>query len=105
MIGYICKYTPVELLSALGGKPELLNNEVDDFACADRLAHPNLCFQAKAFLQHSRDVDRIILVSCCDSLRRVYDILQARESMNFSTPWIFPMMTRAAPKLYLKKSL
>ena len=25
MIGYTCKYTPVELLAALGGQPALLN--------------------------------------------------------------------------------
>ncbi len=78
MIGYICKYTPVELLYALGGKPQLLNNEVDDFAYADQLAHPNLCFQAKAFLQHSREVEEIVLVNCCDSLRRVYDLLRSQ---------------------------
>jgi predicted CoA-substrate-specific enzyme activase len=105
MIGYICKYTPVELLSALGGKPELLNNEVDDFACADRLAHPNLCFQAKAFLQHSRDVDRIILVSCCDSLRRVYDILQAQGKHEFLYTLDLPHDDKGCAQALLKEEL
>ena len=31
MIGYTCKYTPVELLSAFGGEPVLLNREAADF--------------------------------------------------------------------------
>lgn len=83
MIGYICKYTPVELLCALGAKPELLNGEVRGFAYAEGLTHANLCCQAKALLEHSKAVSELIMVSCCDSVRRVHDVLLARGEHRF----------------------
>ncbi|NLM52896.1 MAG: 2-hydroxyglutaryl-CoA dehydratase [Firmicutes bacterium] len=78
MIGYTCKYTPVELLNALGAKTKLLNNEVLDFAEAEVLTHTNLCCHAKAFLQQSLQVEELVLVNCCDALRRVYDVLKVQ---------------------------
>ena len=54
MIGYTCKYTPVELLEALGGEPVLLNGEAESFRRAEELVHPNLCSHAKALLEHTR---------------------------------------------------
>lgn len=84
MIGYTCKYTPVELLYALGGgKAELLNDEAEDFEYAEGLTHPNLCSHAKALLEHSRAVDELILVNCCDSIRRVYDVLKSQGHHKF----------------------
>lgn len=50
MITYICKYTPVELLSALGAQPEEPNDEVTDFAEADALIHSSVCSHAKQLL-------------------------------------------------------
>lgn len=50
MITYICKYTPVELLYALGAQPEEPNDEVTDFADADALIHSSVCSHAKQLL-------------------------------------------------------
>lgn len=50
MITYICKYTPVELLCALGAQPEEPNEEVTDFAQADALIHSSVCSHAKQLL-------------------------------------------------------
>ncbi|HOA36612.1 MAG TPA: acyl-CoA dehydratase activase [Bacillota bacterium] len=105
MIGYICKYTPVELLCAFGEQPELLNTEVTDFAYADRLAHPNLCFQAKAFLEHSREVEKILLTSCCDSLRRVYDLLYHQGKHEFLYTLDLPHEDRNCARTLLTEEL
>ncbi|NLN07683.1 MAG: 2-hydroxyglutaryl-CoA dehydratase, partial [Firmicutes bacterium] len=78
MIGYTCKYTPLELLIALGAETKLLNSEVLDFAEADCLTHTNLCCHAKAFLQQSPEVEELVLVNCCDAQRRVYDVLKVQ---------------------------
>ena len=51
MIGYTCKYTPVELLAALGGQPALLNREAAAFSHAEALTHNHLCCHAKAVLE------------------------------------------------------
>jgi len=71
VVGYTCKYTPIELLAAFGAQPVLLNQQVHNFEYAEKLTHPNLCCHAKAFLQHGSELESLILVNCCDSIRRV----------------------------------
>lgn len=44
--GYTCKYTPLELLSAFGGQPTLLNRESPDFEYAEGLTHNHFCCHA-----------------------------------------------------------
>ena len=48
---YICKYTPVELLEALGGQCQVLDRMPEDFALSDQVSHPNLCGFGKAVIQ------------------------------------------------------
>ncbi len=81
MIAYTCKYTPVELFAGFGEEAEKLNPEVAQFDEADRLSHRNLCSFARALLQSFRenDIQKLVLTSCCDSLRRTADVLQAAQ--------------------------
>ena len=83
MIGYTCKYTPVELLEALGGYPVMLDREVGDFQQAERLTHANLCCHAKAALEQGGAMEELIFTDCCDSTRRVYDVLRQRGGHGF----------------------
>ena len=85
MIGYTCKYTPVELLAALGGQPALLNREAAAFSHAEALTHNHLCCHAKAVLEECRrdGVRELVLVNCCDSIRRCYDVLRAQGGLDF----------------------
>ena len=39
MIGYSCKYAPVELIQAYGGEARLLDAEAADFSVAETLTH------------------------------------------------------------------
>ena len=48
---YVCKYTPVELLEALGGECEILNDMPEGFDLAEQVAHPNICGFGKAVLE------------------------------------------------------
>ena len=50
MTTYICKYTPVELLEALGARMDVPNDEVRDFSETDTLIHPGVCSHAKLLL-------------------------------------------------------
>lgn len=75
MIGYSCKYAPIELFAAFGDAPELLDGEEENFERAEALTHANLCCHAKSLIQQSLDVPNVIVMDCCDSLRRVYDVL------------------------------
>ncbi|WP_026485779.1 acyl-CoA dehydratase activase [Caldanaerobius polysaccharolyticus] len=83
-VGYICKYTPVKLLENMGVdcrriEPVRVDNEV-----AEALMHPNMCTYVKGVLSEvfRGGYDGIILVNCCDSARRLYDVLKnAKKDM------------------------
>ncbi|MDL2253064.1 acyl-CoA dehydratase activase [Ruminococcaceae bacterium OttesenSCG-928-I18] len=85
MIGYACKYTPLELIEALGGEPLYLNAEAEHFEQAERLCHSNLCCYSKALLQNCKKfgLRELFLVNCCDSLRRCYDALLEDGGLDF----------------------
>lgn len=75
MIGYVCKYTPVELLSSLSADPVRVEPHVASFNEADAYMHPNVCSYAKAVLEDidSREYEGIVFTTCCDSIRRLHD--------------------------------
>ena len=80
MIGYICKYTPIEIFEAMGEETCRIEPDVTNFNQADTLMHPNLCSYAKGVVETVLDgqYDGIILTTCCDSIRRVYDVLKQK---------------------------
>ena len=82
---YACKYAPIELLAGFGTAPRIAEADVASFAYADALAHPNLCGYGKGLIERmmAADVHEAVLVTCCDVVRRVYDVLQASGRMDF----------------------
>ena len=83
MIGYTCKYAPVELLDGFGADPELINEEAEDFEYVQDLMHMNMCGSIKALVEsvHKRGIRELLMVNCCDGTRRVCDVL--REQTDF----------------------
>ena len=82
---YACKYTPLELLRGFGADVSLAQWGSDAFDEADTLAHPNLCGYGKGLICRltQPDAREVVLVTCCDVVRRVYDVLEARGSCDF----------------------
>ena len=82
---YVCKYTPVELLKALGGECEILNDMPEGFDLAEQIAHPNICGFGKSVLEEvlAGNVKELVLVNCCDTIRSVYDILEDSGKLDF----------------------
>ena len=82
---HVCKYTPVELLTALGGECALLDEAPDAFDLSDQVAHPNLCGFGKSVIQAvmAGHVKEVVLVNCCDTIRRTYDILKEFGNLDF----------------------
>lgn len=78
MLAYVCKYVPIEVFKALGEDIEILNPDVVNFNLADTLMHPNLCSFVKGTLEEfsRKNYEGIILTSCCDSVKRLYDVLK-----------------------------
>jgi len=85
MLGYICKYTPVELFESMGVTMERLEPQVAQFSQAETLMHPNVCSYVKAVLEAfaANPSEGIILTNCCDSVRRLSDTLKAQYPDKF----------------------
>ena len=82
---HVCKYTPTELLTALGGQCALLDEAPENFDLSDQVAHPNLCGFGKSVIQAALagQVKELVLVNCCDTIRSAYDILQEFGNLDF----------------------
>lgn len=85
MIGYICKYAPIEVFESMGVKMERIEPDVTNFNQAEIKMHPNICSFAKGVLEEvmEKDYEGIILTTCCDSIRRLYDVLKEEFPQKF----------------------
>lgn len=85
MIHYVCKYTPLELWKGFGEDCAVLEAMPENFALSDQIAHANLCGFGKSVIQAVLEgkVEQLVLVNCCDSMRRVYDIVKSTGKFRF----------------------
>lgn len=85
MIGYNCKYAPIEILAGFGEKCKLINEEADNFDYSASKLHQNICSHAKAMLEdiHGGNYDKLLFMNCCDSARRVADSVK-NEKVDFA---------------------
>ncbi|AKA67554.1 acyl-CoA dehydratase activase [Clostridium scatologenes] len=87
MIGYACKYTPLEIFTSLGVQVKKIEPNVTSYDKAETIMHTNLCSYVKGVVEDViiNDYEGIILTSCCDSTRRLYDTLKD----NFQDKFIY----------------
>ena len=85
MIHYVCKYTPVELFKGFGEECAVLEEMPENFEMSDQIAHANLCGFGKSVIQAVLEgkADELVMVNCCDSMRRVYDIVKSTGKCKF----------------------
>lgn len=85
IVHYPCKYVPAELLAGFGAGCWPVTFEAESFETADELAHPNLCGFGKSLLAYAMqpEVHALVLTSCCDVMRRVYDVLAHEHAVDF----------------------
>ena len=85
VVCYGCKYAPIELLAGFGADAHLIMAEPESFEVAERLAHGNLCGFGKSVLACglSPNVHQMVLTTCCDVMRRCYDVLRAQHCLDF----------------------
>lgn len=97
MIYYMCKYTPAELFAGFGEACVRLEPEGSPFETAESLAHASICGYGKGFLEAALkpEVEELVLVNCCDVVRRIYDILRRRKSCRFL--WMMDLPHRRGP--------
>ncbi len=85
MIHYVCKYTPIELFAGFGETAVPLQDMPENFDLADTVAHANLCGFGRSVIQAvmAGEVSELVLVNCCDSMRRIFDIVKASGKLSF----------------------
>ena len=106
MLGYVCKYTPIEIFESMGVQMERIEPEVTSFTQADMKMHPNICSFAKGVLEEALkgEYEGIILTTCCDSIRRLYDVLKEELPDKFIYILDIPRITKdAGITLYEKR--
>ena len=106
MLGYLCKYTPVEALEAMGARMRLVEPSAANFDQADALMHPNMCSYVKGVLEEldKNDLEGLVLTTCCDSVRRLYDVLKERRPDLFLYMLDLPRRVNAfTEQMYLKQ--
>ncbi|WP_293820098.1 acyl-CoA dehydratase activase [uncultured Parolsenella sp.] len=98
VVHYPCKYVPVELLAGFGVGCWPCTYEAHSFEEADQLAHPNLCGYGKSLFAYALqpEVHALVLTSCCDVMRRVYDVLSGSGAVEFL--WLLDLPHLRGPR-------
>lgn len=98
MLGYICKYAPIEIFLSMGTEMKRIEPSVTNFTQADMKMHPNICSFAKGILEDvlANDYEGVILTTCCDSIRRLYDVLKEELPDKFIYILDTPRITKDA---------
>ncbi|HHU68933.1 MAG TPA: 3-hydroxyacyl-ACP dehydratase [Thermoanaerobacterales bacterium] len=79
MIGYVCKYAPAKVLEVFDKDAVRIDPKIRTDT-AESLVHPNMCSFMKAVLEEvlENNIDELVLTNCCDSMRRLYDVLKGK---------------------------
>lgn len=107
MIGYVCKYTPIHIIEAFNENAVRINPHVSGFDKAEALMHPNVCTYAKAVLEEciNSGICNLVLVNCCDSIKRLYDVLKSSPDFDFVHLINVPRKRNRASALIMKSEL
>ncbi|NIO48326.1 MAG: hypothetical protein GTN73_02635 [Candidatus Aminicenantes bacterium] len=79
LIGWVCTYTPEEIIYAAGFHPFRLNENNPSTKLADTYLHHNLCPYVRIYLDmglrmEEKQLKGIVIVNSCDALRSLYHI-------------------------------
>lgn len=85
MIGYVCKYTPIEIMEAFDEEVMKIEPDITSFEKSSTLMHPNMCTYSKAVLEQiiENKIDKVVLTTCCDSIKRLHDVLLKLPHIKF----------------------
>jgi benzoyl-CoA reductase/2-hydroxyglutaryl-CoA dehydratase subunit BcrC/BadD/HgdB len=78
-MGWLCSYTPLELIYAAGFLPSRIDGHSEPVKNADSYIHPNFCQVVKSTIDVAIDggydsLDGVVFVNSCDAMRRLHDV-------------------------------
>lgn len=106
-MGWLCSYTPLELIYAAGFLPYRIEGHSKPIENADSYTHTNMC----QFVRSTIDVaveggydflEGVIFVNSCDAMRRLYDVWKKFIPTKFSYMFDLPMGNSSLGQKYLK---
>ncbi|MDQ0148220.1 acyl-CoA dehydratase activase [Eubacterium multiforme] len=107
MIACICKYSPFAVFDGFSEEGIIIESEIDGFKDSEILLHPNMCSYSKVLLDIvvKKKIDKIFLVNCCDSIRRLKDTLEKIPSIKFVYMMDLPRKNNCCAKEILKNEI
>jgi benzoyl-CoA reductase/2-hydroxyglutaryl-CoA dehydratase subunit BcrC/BadD/HgdB len=88
LIGWVCSYTPEEIIMAAGCQPLRLSGSGEPVKRADAYLHANLCPYVRGVfdqaLEGAYQLDGVVFVNSCDAMRRLYDVFRLYLKPRFS---------------------
>lgn len=107
MIACACKYSPFAVFDGFSEEGIILNSDIDQLNQADNLLHPNMCSYSKVFLDTivEKKIDKVLLVNCCDSIRRLKDTLENIQTVKFVYIMDLPRKNSCCSKNMLKSEI
>ena len=86
-IGWLCSYTPIELILAAGFTPYRISGSVESPRVADTYMSPNMCQFVRSVVDlvagGKYDFRGVIFVNSCDPMRRLHDVWKRIRSDQF----------------------
>lgn len=106
-MGWVCSYTPLELIYAAGFLPYRIDGHSDPVKNAHSYIHPNYCQFVKSVLDIAVDggydfLDGVVFVNSCDAMRRLYDVWKRFVPSNFVYLLDIPMGDSSLGYKYLR---
>ena len=84
-LSYVCKYTPLEMFAGFGCEMRPFDEMPQDIDVSDHDIPVNLCGFGRSVLQSvfAGEVRELVLVNCCDVMRRCFEILKDEGCCDF----------------------
>ncbi|KKK41225.1 hypothetical protein LCGC14_0584550 [marine sediment metagenome] len=106
-IGWVCSYTPLELIYAANFLPYRIEGHSKPIETADSFIHPNYCQFVKSAIDNALDgkyefLDGVVFVNSCDAMRRLHDVWKRYVPSKFTYILDLPMGESNLGVKYLK---
>lgn len=106
-MGWLCSYTPLEILLAAGFQPVRITGHTGAVQKADGLMHPNMCQFVRACLDAAVDgaystFEGAVFVNSCDAMRRLADAWRKYTDAKFVHMIDLPKGAGDADAAYLR---
>ena len=105
MIGYMCKYAPIEILAGFDLDASLIAPNEYNLGFAESYIYPSICSYTKAVLQHSLQTKAyaaVLFTDCCDAMKRVADVLARQPDPKLYTINLPRQTNRSGRAMYTK---